>query len=365
MTLHLYFARRFLGVFLATFLLFAVMLGLIDMLEQIRAFDQANVGMREILGLTLLNVPQALYRILPLMTILASVILFLNLSRSSELVIARAAGRSALRTLGAPVTVAFLLGVLAVAGMNPIVAATSKQYELLSSRYKQGSTSVLSLSKDALWLRQGTEAGQMVIRAEAANLDGTELSGVSFLSMAPDGRPTQRIEADRAILASGHWQLVNAKIWDLAGSENPELRAERVAELDVPSDLTIERIRDSFGTPSSVSIWDLPEFISQLEDAGFSARSHRTWLQMELALPLLMAAMVMVGAGFTMRHIRFGKTGVMVLMALGLGFAVFFLRNFAQVLGDRGQIPAELAAWAPPATAMLLAMGLLLHLEDG
>src|SRR5690606_36887277 len=36
MTLHLYFARRFLTVFVALVALFAVMLGLIDMLEQIR-----------------------------------------------------------------------------------------------------------------------------------------------------------------------------------------------------------------------------------------------------------------------------------------------------------------------------------------
>lgn len=365
MTLHLYFARRFLTVFLLTFGLFAVMLGLIDMLEQIRSFDLDGIGMWQILRLTLLNMPKGLYAILPLITILASVALFLNLSRSSELVVARAAGRSALRTLAAPVIVAWLLGALFVAGMNPIVAATSKQYEMLASRFKQGSTSVLSLSRDALWLRQGTDEGQMVIRAEGTNLDGTELRRASFLTLDPAGNPLSRIEAERAVLQPGFWQVSGAKIWTLAETINPELTARNEALVMLPSDLTVERIRDSFGTPSSVGIWELPQFIDQLEEAGFSARAHRTWLQMELALPLLMAAMVMVGAGFTMRHIRFGKTGVMVLMALGLGFAVFFLRNFAQVLGDRGQIPAELAAWAPPATAILLAVGLLLHLEDG
>jgi lipopolysaccharide export system permease protein len=75
--------------------------------------------------------------------------------------------------------------------------------------------------------------------------------------------------------------------------------------------------------------------------------------------------MVMIGAGFTMRHVRFGRTGVMVLMALMMGFAVFFIRNFAQVLGDRGQIPVALAAWSPPVAAILMSLGLLLHLEDG
>ena len=55
----------------------------------------------------------------------------------------------------------------------------------------------------------------------------------------------------------------------------------------------------------------------------------------------------------------------MVLLALLAGFGAFFLRNFTQVLGENGQIPVLLAAWTPPVVAALLALGLLLHLEEG
>ena len=106
-------------------------------------------------------------------------------------------------------------------------------------------------------------------------------------------------------------------------------------------------------------------FIAALDRAGFSSRRHAVWFQMELAMPLLLAAMVLVGAGFTMRHTRFGQTGLMVLLALVSGIAIFFIRNFAQVLGESGQIPVLLAAWTPPVAAALLSVSLLLHLEDG
>ena len=52
-------------------------------------------------------------------------------------------------------------------------------------------------------------------------------------------------------------------------------------------------------------------------------------------------------------------------MTVLAGFALFFLRNFAQVLGENGQIPVALAVWTPPVASMLLAVGVLLHLEDG
>ncbi|MBL9046641.1 MAG: LptF/LptG family permease, partial [Tabrizicola sp.] len=135
--------------------------------------------------------------------------------------------------------------------------------------------------------------------------------------------------------------------------------------LTLASDLTAERIRDSFGSPSTIAFWDLPDYIDDLERAGFSSQAHRLWFHMELAQPLLLAAMVLVAAGFTMRHVRSGGTGRMVLFAMLAGFGIFFLRNFAQAMGNSGQIPILLAAWSPPAIALLMSLGFLLHLEDG
>ena len=348
--------------------MFAIFLGifiLLDMVEQIRKFDSETVGFIEIVKLTLLNVPQGIYRILPLIMILATLALFLALARSSELVVTRSSGRSAINALIAPVAVAFLIGAFAVAVFNPIVAATSKQYELTASRHAQGISSVLSISREGLWLRQGGPEGQTVIRALQSNLDGTQLFDLTFLGFGKDGDPEYRILAEKAELTAQGWSMENAKRWDLSGNANPERSAETHATLELPSDLTTEQIRDSFGTPSSVPIWELNGYINQLERAGFSARSHRVWLQMELALPLMMVAMVLIGAGFTMRHTRFGRTGIMVLSALGLGFAMYFIRNFAQILGENGQIPIYLAAWSPPIAAILLSMGILLNMEDG
>jgi lipopolysaccharide export system permease protein len=134
--------------------------------------------------------------------------------------------------------------------------------------------------------------------------------------------------------------------------------------LTIPSDLTQERIRDSFGQPDAISIWDLPEYVAKLEEAGFSARRHLVWFQMEMARPLFLTAMVLLGAAFTMRHARMGGTGVAVLTAVMLGFALFYIRNFAQILGENGQIPILLAAWAPPVASVLLAFGLILNMEE-
>jgi len=365
MTLHFYFARKFLMIFVAIMIIFFAILVLADLAEQVRRYPSDIVDFSQAIGLTLLNVPTLLYRIMPLMIIIATLTLFLNLARTSELVVTRASGRSALKSLTAPVAMALLIGALALAFFNPMVAATSKQYETLQYRYANGTESILSISAEGLWLRQGNRTSQTVIRASRANLDGTRLFDVTFIAFAPGKGPTTRVDAKTAELMPGEWVLSEAKKWDIAGSKNPERDAVQADRMAIPTDLTRAQIRDSFGTPSIIPIWELPGFIKTLETAGFSARQHRMWFQMELALPLFLVAMVLIGAAFTLRHTRFGNTGVMVLIALMTGFGLYFVRNFAQVLGENGQIPIILAAWTPPVAAIGLALGLLLHLEDG
>ncbi len=365
MKLDLYFARRFLWSFLLVGSVFFGIVFLIDLVEQLRKFDTEAVGIVEGTELALLNIPSSLYRMLPLLITLTTITLFLSLSRTSEMVVTRASGRSAIRSLVAPTLTAFMIGVLGVMAINPIVAATTKQYEVVAGRYSNSGGSISSVSAEGLWLRQGSSDGQVVIQAERANLDGTRFFDVTFYGLDTEGTAKYRIKASEALLTPGAWVLSKAKRWVLSETENPETSAEEYAKLEVPSTLTRDQIRDSFGTPDAIPIWELPEFIRQLDGAGFSALQHRVWLQMELANPLLLVAMVLISAGFTMRHTRFGRTGIMVLSAVLLGFGIYFLRNFAQVLGENGQIPILVAAWAPPLAGIFLSLGLLLHTEDG
>ncbi len=364
MTLHRYFARRFLISFLGVLGVFILIMLSIDLVDQLRRYANADAGFVDILTLSLLNIPQGIYRILPLIMILASITLFLSLSHSSEMVVTRAAGRSAMRALVGPLAIALAIGLLAVAVLNPIVAGTSKQYEARGDALR-GDRSVLSIGSSGLWLRQGGEEGQTVIRAQSANLDGTKLSVVTFTTFDADGTPKRRVDAVSAELKTGAWVLRGTKSWDLKDAITPEASATLHPELILQSNLTPDQIRDSFGTPSSIPIWELPAFIDRLRTAGFSAQRHLVWFHAELALPIFLLSMVLIGASFTLRHQRGGRTGLMVMLAVLLAFVVYFIRHFALVLGENGQLPALLAAWALPLAAISLSLGVLLHHEDG
>jgi len=364
MILHLYIARRFLRALGIVTAVFVAILLPIDMAEQLRRIGP-ELGLGPVFELAMLNLPRKLYEMIPLFVLLATLLLFLGLARSSELVVIRASGRSALRAVASPMLVAASFGAMAVAVLNPIVATTSQQYDMKTAQYRGAEERTVSVTAEGLWLRQGSESEQTVIRAGATNADGTHLFDVSFFQFAPDGTITGRINATEARLTEGSWALRDARQWTLANTPNPEANVTVTAEYALPSTLTRDQIRDSFGKPETVPIYQLPGFIGQLNQAGFAALQHRVWLQMELSSPLILAAMVLIAAGLSMRHTRSGKTGSMVLAAILLGFSLFFLRSFAQVLGENGQLPIAIVAWTPPLAAILLAVGLILHTEDG
>lgn len=363
MILDAYFAGKFLRTFLGIAFVFAVLLVLIELVDELQDFPGMSFG--DVFELVLLNLPHALYEILPLMMILASAALFLRLARSSELIVVRAAGRSALRGLLAPLAVAALIGAIGVSMFNPVVAAASKRHNDLINRYLGGGSNIVAIASEGLWLRQGSPDGQTVIHAERASSDVNVLFGATFISFSPQGTPETRITAREARLTTGEWLLTGAKVWDLSPAGNPEAGARQYDSFALPSALTRDRIVDSFGKPEYIPVWELPDFIAQLEEAGFSARRYAIWLQAELSRPLFLVALVLVTAAFTMRHTRLGNTGLSVLVAVMLGFGLHYVRNVAQILGENGQIPVLLAAWAPPVASLLLALGILLHLEDG
>ncbi|QFT63383.1 LPS export ABC transporter permease LptG [Roseivivax sp. THAF30] len=365
MKLHVYFARRFLVTFLSILGGVAAFVYVLDFVEQIRRFDDEDVSFGGLAHLTLLNAPASLYEMLPLVMILSSVALFLALARSSELVVTRASGRSGLVALAGPILVALVVGLISVAVLNPIVAATSQRFSELRELYEDGQQNVISIGAEGLWLRQGDARGQTVIRAARSNADATVLYDVSFLRYQNEVGPTRRLLAQEAELTDGAWHLRDIKAWPLGREINSEANSEMLSELEISSSLTRERIRDRFGQPSAISIWALPAFISDLDRAGFSARRHVVWLQMELARPLFLVALVLVGAAFTMEHARLARTGIAVMSAVLIGFGLFYIRNFAQILGESGQLSPLVAAWVPPAASLILAMGLLLQREDG
>ena len=369
-TLMAYVARRFAAMALLMVLSLSALVALFDLIELLRrAATRPEANFALVAQIAALRVPYVAMQILPFAVLLGGIIAFWRLTRFSELIVARAAGISAWGFLAGPVLVALLLGLGASTALSPLSSAMLARAERLDQLYLRNVGGITALAGGRLWLRQADEglqpqgvaiiSGRPMATRELRPGEALRLSEVTIWRLSADDRPLARIEAASALLQPGRWRFEGAVVFG----------AERVAsapqDLDFPTELTPERIENSFATPDTLSLWALPEFIKILEDAGFSAIRHRLHFQSLLALPLLATAMALLAAGFSMRSARRGGVARMIAGGVSAGFALFVLDKITGEFGEAGTLPVILAAWAPAGAGFLLAAALLLHLEDG
>jgi len=369
-TLMTYVARRFAAMALLMVLSLSALVALFDLIELLRrAATRPEANFALVAQIAALRVPYVAMQILPFAVLLGGIIAFWRLTRFSELIVARAAGISAWGFLAGPVLVALLLGLGASTALSPLSSAMLARAERLDQLYLRNVGGITALAGGRLWLRQADEglqpqgvaiiSGRPMATRELRPGEALRLSEVTIWRLSADDRPLARIEAASALLQPGRWRFEGAVVFG----------AERVAsapqDLDFPTELTPERIENSFATPDTLSLWALPEFIKILEDAGFSAIRHRLHFQSLLAMPLLATAMALLAAGFSMRSARRGGVARMIAGGVSAGFALFVLDKITGEFGEAGTLPVILAAWAPAGAGFLLAAALLLHLEDG
>jgi lipopolysaccharide export system permease protein len=371
-TLTLYVARRFLGAALAMLAALTLLVTLFDFIEFLRrASTRPEVGFALVAQMAGLRAPFFALQILPFAVLLGGIVAFWRLTRSSELIVARASGVSAWSFLSGPVLVALAFGVVATLAVTPLSSAMFARAERLDSAYLRSGQGTLALAGGRLWLRQadrGIEPGGVAIltgRPVATRVGrGTapaefSMSEVSVWRLSAGDRTLERLEAPEARLQPGRWVLEGAVVFGADRLPHPP------RSVVLPTELTPDRIETSFASPETLSVWALPGFIAVLEGAGFSAVRHRLHFQGLLALPLLTVAMALLAAGFSMRPTRRGGVAQMIGAGVIAGFALFVLDKITGEFGEAGTLPVPLAAWAPTAAGLLLALSLLLHLEDG
>ena len=360
-TLARYFSLRFLLAMLAVFLLCCVLIFFVDFIEMLRRAGNYSGDVPGLLlaWMTLLRLPSFSELVLPFAVLIGTIGIFLMLSRSSELVVLRAAGISVWQFTLPAMIVAFLLGIGFVLFYNPIAAVARGEAErLYASAFGRGDT-LLKTKGAGSWLREDGTDGPSVIHALEVLNQGLELNGVTVFQYDRDHGLTERIEAKRAVLKDGRWELDDA--WVSAVGQEPALYERYL----LSTYLTPTQVRDSLGTVFSISFWDLPNFIQIAEKAGLPATQYRVQYQLLLSRPFLLVTMVLIAATCSLRGFRFGNVQINAVFGLAAGFIFFVLSEMSRNFAMAGLTSAVAAAWVPVIIAASLALTVLLYKEDG
>ena len=359
-TLSRYFAMRFVSSVVGSLIGVIALAAMIDYVELMRrGADWPNATAWLLAKISMYRVPQLTERIMPFSVLVGAMSCYLGLSRRHELVVARAAGVSAWQFVAPAMIAAFIFGTIATTLYNPLSAMLHERSKRLEADMQGGNVSALQWNLSGFWVRQKSNDGAAIINATTSREQGAQLGGVSVYTFDNAGDFQQRIEAKSASLREGYWQLEEARVY--TPGKAPDL--EQTYRL--PTNLTLEQVRESFATPETVPFWQLPSYIELADRAGLRAAGYRLQYHELLARPFLLAAMVLLAASVSLRFFRFGGVQKMILSGISAGFLLFVLSKITEDMSKSELLSPVAAAWIPVVIGGLTGFVVLLYQEDG
>ena len=352
-----------LGIALAALVITALIF-VVNLVELSRSLDaQPGIATSQILYLTVLRMPAMIAQTLPFMVLFGVMWALFRLNRRSELVAMRAASMSAWQFALPALLIAFALGVLGTTVLNPAAARLETRFEKEQARLLDAAKPDKEPTQNTMWFREASSAGIVVIRAGHVIPRTAQLYDLTFYyyTRKPDGTPVilHRLDAEKAVLKPGFWQVYNAR--DLFLAQPPKT----YDTLALPTTIAPSALLQNARGPDNISIYALPETIKNARKAGFDTRPYRIQLHKLLALPLTMAAMALIGAAFSFNFVRLGGALRLALIAGSAGFALYFSTDLLETLGANKVLPPVLAVWAAPVFVFFAGLARITILEDG
>ena len=354
-----YISRNFLLNFLV---LMSMLLGIVfifDIVELMRrASGYEGISFNLILTMAALKMPDVGQMMLPFGILFSAIYTCWKLNKTHELVVIRAAGLSAWQFLAPMLFSALLIGILATTIINPISSFLLSKYGQMEIIHLNSDDNLITISRTGIWLRQPLSDGYALLHSVNFNKEFWHLSDVTVFFFDPQDQFTYRMDSAVMQLQDGHWELRDVTV-------NQRNTTSRHAVQKIPTDLTPQRIEESFADPETISFWKIKEHIKIMEETGFPATRLALHFQSLMAKPLLFAAMILLAATFSLRPPRFGGTTVMIALGVLVGFFIFFMESMLHAFGTSQKISVIMAAWTPAVVSLLLGTTALLHLEDG
>jgi lipopolysaccharide export system permease protein len=255
------------------------------------------------------------------------------------------------------VIVALCLGIFATLVYNPIAAHLQEQAKRFEAEIFGARE--FGQQEAGFWVRQRSTEGQAIINARNSRNQGLTLNGVTVFTFDNQGRFQDRIEAKSALLKDGAWELAEARVYP---NEAPPSEHKTYA---LKTNITREQVRETFSTPETLSLWELPEYIRLADNAGLAAAGYRLQFHKLISRPFQLASMVLLAAAFSLRFARMGGVQKMVMGGVLSGFLLYVLSKITEDMSKTDLLSPVTAAWIPVLIGGLIGFLVLLYQEDG
>ena len=346
---------RYIGTsFFQYFLLILFVLGfLFSFIEFIAQLDDVGKGSYDVMDAffyVLLTVPSRLLYLIPVCSLLGSIIALGLMADHHELVAMRAGGVSMQRICWSVIAAGTLPMAVAIC-LSEFVAPPLEQHAQ-ANRLAALADTEITLTKSGFWARNGP----YFIHVRTLN-HGIAPADVDIFEWDDKGTLRQFIHARKVhVTNDNRWILRDIEKKSITGNA---ITTQSLEELTFESFLNRKQMALQELPPESLSSSDLYNYIQLLRQTGQNADQYELVFWQKLSTPVATGAMVLLSLTFVFGPTRGTTAGFRIMTGSIIGVMVHFLNQILEHLALILGTHLALAALSPIAIILLLALWLL------
>jgi lipopolysaccharide export system permease protein len=344
-----YLLGALLGAVLMVALVFLVLGALFVFIGQQDDIGVGTYSWRDALLFVLLNLPAQAWQLLPITTMIGSLVGLGALARGSELTIVRAAGYSVWRVAAVAAVAGLLLaGVGALLGevLSPPLLQLAKERKVFA-KFADNQLGGAA----GIWVRDGNR----LVNLERQSVGG-RFGGFMVVELSDDYR---LVSVGRAVAATasadGTWQLSQYVESRFAADG---VSAGREARRTLKTSLSPEFLGSTALSPSQMPVRALWSMNRYLASNGIENRPFvfAFWSRVARLAAIVFAAMLAVP--FVFGSLRSAGGGARAVLGVGVGLGFFLLQNLLENGAIAFDANPVALAWIPTGLLALAVLGL-------
>lgn len=337
-TLSKYLIKEFARFFFVFEAVFVFIYLVIDFLQKIDNFIEAEVSGSFVFLYFLYKTPFITVQMVPATIAITIIVMFSIMRKSREIIALKACGINLFKVSQILVFAGSVVGLIVFLISEIVVPSTSSRSNLIWNQDVEKQDPGLFHGSDQIWYR-GPDRIYWIREFDPRN-QTMEKPTLFFFDSA--FRLVKRIEGKKGSWENGRWKLEDAIVQEL--DEKGSYRIEKKAELYLDLPEGPESFSKGSKRPEEMGFWQLKHYADGVREEGYDNSKYLVDMHIKIAFPFICLVLVIMSIPVAL-ELKWGGAPLAISVGIGICFLYVLTLGFSRSLGLMGAIPPVLSAW--------------------
>ena len=348
----------FLKSFFFVFLIILSLIVILNILSELDFFKDLLVSTNFIISLALLNSPSFVFDIFPFIFLLTTQLFFISLFNKNEISIFKYSGLKNSKIIIILSFISLLMGILIITFFYNFSSNFKNAYLKLKSPYTDDGKYLAVVTKNGLWIRDIFQDHILIINSK--KIENDNLIDTFITEFDKNYNVKRNIWSNKINIKDTKWLIYNPTIF----KENNYKNLPDGEVLELKTNFDYEKIQNLFSDLYSLSLIELLNLKKNYKLLNYSTIDINLHLLKLFSYPFYLILMTILSSVimFNIRH--YESSTFKISLGLFLSVLIYYMNNFANILGKIEKLPLSLSIIFPLIIIMIINGMMLIRINE-